>query len=203
MTFVLLALIGYSIGSIPSSYLVMRAYTGKDIRKLGTGDATATAVGMHAGWQPATCAIVAELAKAAVLVVIAHVWIGEAWAGLVILTAGVLGSSWSIWLKGGGGQGQSMACFGLLMLNYGAMLVSAAFYLLPFALTRRHPLSNHIFHFAIPVVLGVWNLSWGWALAGALMVAPPLIKQRRYGDEFAEARKAGEVGRGSVGAGAA
>jgi glycerol-3-phosphate acyltransferase PlsY len=202
MTFVLLALIGYSVGSIPSAYLTMRVYTGKDIRRLGTGNATATAVALHANWRPAAVAIIAEFAKAAVLILIARLWVGEAWAGLVILTAGVLGSSWSIWLKGGGGQGQSMMGIGLLLLSPIAMLIAGAFYLLPMALTRRHNLSDYVFRFAIPVVLWLWNGSWEWGLAGVLLVAPPVIKQWRYGDDLLEARKAREIGHGGVGAGA-
>lgn len=199
MTFLLLALVGYSIGSIPSSYLAMRSYTGKDIRKLGTGDATATAVAKHAGKRPAALAMLAEFTKAAVLILIAQVWVGEPWAGLVILTAGVLGSSWSIWLKGGGGQGQSMMCMGLLILSPIALLITGAFYLVPLAITRRHHLSDYVFRFSFPVVLWAWNGSWEWGLVGALLVAPPVIKQWRHGDDVLEAR---EIGHDGIGAGA-
>ena len=180
----------------------MRSYTGKDIRRLGTGDATATAVAKHAGKRPAALAVLAEFTKAAVLILIAQVWVGEPWAGLVILTAGVLGSSWSIWLKGGGGQGQSMMCVGLLMLSPVALLIAGAFYLVPMAITRRHHLSDHVFRFSIPVALWLWNGSWEWGLVGTLLVAPPVIKQWRRGDDVLEASEAREIGHDGIGAGA-
>jgi glycerol-3-phosphate acyltransferase PlsY len=58
-TFISLVLIGYFIGSIPSSYISMRFFTGKDIRKLGTGNATVTAVLMYGGKRPAIIAALA------------------------------------------------------------------------------------------------------------------------------------------------
>lgn len=104
-TFVILILIGYLIGSIPSSYLSMRLFTGKDIRTMGTGNATVTAVLMYGGKRPALAAFVAEIVKSAICVLIAYIMVGEIWASLVIVIAAVFGCSWSLWLKGGGGQG--------------------------------------------------------------------------------------------------
>lgn len=182
MTFLLLALIGYLIGSIPSSYLSMRLFTGRDIRALGRGEATVTAVGKYAGKAPATVAAVAEFSKALICLLIAGQMVGELWASLVILTAAVYGSSWSIWLKGAGGQGQSMMSIGLLVLSPLAMAITAAFYLVPMAITRRHFLSNQLFHLAIPVVFSLWNGSWEWTVAGCLLLLPYIVKEWAPGD---------------------
>ena len=199
MTFVLLVLIGYFIGSIPSSYLSMRFFCGTDIRKVGTGNATVTAVLMHGGKLPAVVALVAELFKAAVCILIAHLLVGEFGASLIILVSAVFGCTWSIWLKGGGGQGQTIGVFGLLLLSPIAVLIIAACYLIPVATTRRHFLSNQIFHISIPVVLWLVNGSWEWPLAGSLIVLPFFIKEWSGTDDVVEARKAG-VGHGSAGA---
>lgn len=187
MTFTLLALIGYLVGSIPSSYLAMRFFTGVDIRSVGTGEATVTAVGARGGKRPAIVAALGEFTKAALCILIAHVLVGELWASLVVVTAAVFGSSWSVWLKGNGGQGQCIMALGFLILSPIAFFVAAAFYLLPLAITRRHFLSNQIFHLAIPAVLGLWNGSWEWAVAGSLIVAPFFVKQWAVGGNVLQA----------------
>lgn len=192
--FLLLVLIGYLIGSIPASYLSMRLFTGKDLRKLGTGNATLTAVFIHGGKHPGIVALLSEIAKAGVCVLVAHFMVGEVWASMVILVAAVYGCSWSIWLRGGGGQGLTVGMSGLVMVNVLPVLIMAAFYILPMVLTRRHVLSNRLFRVSVPIVLWLWYGSWEYALAGCLLVLPSFIKQFITGDDVVEARKARTVG---------
>jgi glycerol-3-phosphate acyltransferase PlsY len=193
-TFVILILIGYLIGSIPSSYLSMRLFTGKDIRTMGTGNATVTAVLMYGGKRPALAAFVAEMVKSAICVLIAYIMVGELWASLVIVIAAVFGCSWSLWLKGGGGQGMTIGVSGLVLVNVLAVLIMAAWYILPMVVTRRHVLSNRLFRMAVPIVLWLWYDSWEYALAGCLLVMPSFIKELITGDDVVKARKADGVG---------
>jgi len=194
LTFVILILIGYFIGSIPSSYLSMRLFTGKDIRAMGTGNATVTAVLMHGGKRPALVAFVAEIAKAGICVLIAYLMVGEPWASLVIIVAAVFGCSFSIWLRGGGGQGMTIGMSGLVLINVLAVLIMAAWYILPLVVTRRHVLSNRLFRLSVPVVLWLWYDSWEFALAGCLIIMPSFVKELITGDDIVKARKADGVG---------
>jgi glycerol-3-phosphate acyltransferase PlsY len=193
-TFIFLVLIGYFIGSIPSSYLSMRFFTGKDIRTMGTGNATVTAVLMYGGKRPAIAAFVAEMAKSAICVLIAFIMVGEIWASLTIVIAAVFGCSWSIWLRGGGGQGMTIGVSGLVLVNVLAVLIMAAWYIIPMVVTRRHVLSNRLFRMAVPIVLWLWYNSWEYALAGCLLVMPSIIKELMTGDDVVKARKADGVG---------
>jgi glycerol-3-phosphate acyltransferase PlsY len=193
-TFIILILIGYLIGSIPSSYLSMRLFTGKDIRTMGTGNATVTAVLMHGGKRPALAAFVAEIVKSAICVLIAYIMVGELWASLVIVIAAVFGCSWSLWLRGGGGQGMTIGVSGLVLINVLVVLIMAAWYILPMVVTRRHVLSNRLFRMAVPIVLWLWYDSWEYALAGCLLVMPSFIKELIAGDDIVKARKADGVG---------
>jgi len=194
VTFIILILIGYLIGSIPSSYLSMRLFTGKDIRTMGTGNATVTAVLMYGGKRPALAAFVAEIVKSAICVLIAYIMVGEIWASLVIVIAAVFGCSWSLWLKGGGGQGMTIGVSGLVLVNVLAVLIMAAWYIIPMVVTRRHVLSNRLFRMAVPIVLWLWYDSWEYALAGCLLVMPSFIKELITGDDVVKARKADGVG---------
>jgi glycerol-3-phosphate acyltransferase PlsY len=193
-TFILLVLIGYFIGSIPSSYLSMRFFTGKDIRTMGTGNATVTAVLMYGGKRPAIAAFVAEMAKSAICVLIAFIMVGAIWASLTIVIAAVFGCSWSIWLKGGGGQGMTIGVSGLVLINVLVVLIMAAWYILPMVVTRHHVLSNRLFRVSVPIALGLWYTSWQYALAGCLLVMPSFLKELRTGDDVVKARKADGVG---------
>jgi glycerol-3-phosphate acyltransferase PlsY len=192
--FILLILIGYLVGSIPASYLAMRLFTGKDLRKLGTGNATLTAVFLHGGKRPGIVALLVEIAKAGVCVLVAHFMVGETWASMVVLAAAVYGCSWSIWLKGGGGQGLTVGVSGLVLVNVLPVLIMAAFYILPAVITRRHVLSNRLFRLSLPVILWLWYGSWEYGLAGCLIVLPSFIKQFITGDDVVEARKARSLG---------
>jgi len=194
MMFLFLMLIGYVIGSIPSGYLAMRLFTGSDIRRMGTGSATVTAVALHGGRRPATVALLLEIAKAVACVMIARQLVNEDWASMVILVAAVVGCSWSVWLRGGGGQGLTIGISGLVLRNPLPVLIMSVFYLLPLAVTRRHVLSNRMFRLSVPAVLGVWYGSWEWFLAGLLIVLPSFIKGWIFGDDVEEVRKADGVG---------
>ncbi len=210
MEYVLLALIGYLIGSIPSGYLAMRLFTGQDIRKIGTGNATVTAVLMRGGKRPGIAALLMEMCKSAICVLVARAMVGESAAVLVVLVAAVFGCSWSIWLKGAGGQGLTIGVTGLVLVNVLVVAIMAAFYLISSVLTKRYVLSTRLFRISIPVVLGLWygvapDLSYGvvpgasysaWQgfLAGLLIIAPSFIKERAVGDDVVAARKAGGAG---------
>jgi len=137
---------------------------------------------------------VAEIAKAAICILIAYLMVGELWASFVILVAAVFGCSFSLWLRGGGGQGMTIGVLGLVLINVLAVLIMAAWYILPLVVTRRHVLSNRLFRLSVPVVLGLWYVSWEYALAGCLLVTPSFIKEWRAGDDVVEARKADGVG---------
>lgn len=194
LTYIYLILIGYFIGSIPSSYLSMSIFTGKDIRSIGTGNATVTAVLMHGGKRPALAAFLAEIAKASICILIAYIMVGEMWAYLVILVAAVFGCNFSIWLKGKGGQGITIAVSGLVLVNVLVVLIMAAWYILPMVVTKRYVLSNRLFRLSVPVVLGLWYTSWEYALAGCLLVAPSFVKGLITGDDVIKSRKADGVG---------
>jgi len=201
MTFILLLLIGYLIGSIPCSYLSMRLLIGRDIRKLGTGQATVTAVLMHGGKRAGVIALLGEILKGVACVFVANALVGQNWAILVILVGAVYGCSWSVWLRGGGGQGLTTGMSGLVLMNVLAVLIMGAWYGIALGTTRHRILSNRLFRLSVPVALASWYWSWEYALAGSFLVLPSFIKEFSRGDDVVKAREAQGVGQNSIGAG--
>ncbi len=199
MMFVLLVLIGYLVGSIPSGYLSMRFFTGTDIRTMGTGNTTVTAVMIYGGRLPGIVAFFTEIAKAIILFFIAGFLVGETWAVLVIIIAAIFGCSWSIWLRGNGGQGLTIGISGLVLINPLPILITAISYLVPLITIKNHVLSGRIFRASFPPILGIWYSSWEWALAGLLIVAPSLLKAWVSGDDVEVAKRAEGVGHTGAG----
>jgi glycerol-3-phosphate acyltransferase PlsY len=190
---------GYLIGSIPSAYIMMHLLKRQDLRKLGTGNVTATAAIIHGGKLPGLLSILGELLKTGLCLYIAHLWVGEVWAYLVILLAAGVGEMWSIWLGGAGGQGQTIFGAGFLLLCPVPFALAALFFLMPYFITRRIRLANQIFHLAIPVMFllaglfnpapfGLGQHSWGYALAGAASCVLFFAKYRPETDDILQAQ---------------
>jgi glycerol-3-phosphate acyltransferase PlsY len=90
--------IGYLLGSIPPANIMMHLWKKQDLRKLGTGNVTSTAVIIHAGKLPGTLSLLGEVFKTFLCLFIAYLLVGELWAYLVMLVSAAVGEIWSIWL---------------------------------------------------------------------------------------------------------
>lgn len=102
-------------GSVPFSNLASRLWAGVDLRSVGNGTVSGSALARVAGWPPLVLAGVFEVAKGALGPLMA----GRGRPRLAASAAGcaVAGHNWSPWLGGAGGRGISPAM--------GALLVSA------------------------------------------------------------------------------
>lgn len=103
--YILAAVIGYLIGSIPTGYIVVKQLTGQDIRKVGSGGTGATNVRRAAGGKAALFVLFFDLHKGLVPVVIAKMlYPEEHWMHVLIAIMAVIGHSKSIFLKFAGGK---------------------------------------------------------------------------------------------------
>jgi glycerol-3-phosphate acyltransferase PlsY len=115
---ILVAAIGYLLGSIPSGPLVARARGGVDLTAHGSGRTGATNVLRTLGKRAAAIVLVADLSKGAVAVLAAGALTGQdPWAQLVAAFAAVLGHSYSPFIGFRGGRG--------VLTGIGATLVAA------------------------------------------------------------------------------
>ena len=198
--------IGYLLGSIPTAYIVMYLSKKQDLRKLGTGNVTSTAVVIHGGKLPGALSLLGEIFKTLLCLFIAYLLVNELWAYLVMLVAAAVGEIWSIWLKGAGGRGQTIFVIGFLVLCPIPFLLAGLCFLLAFFTTKRLHLSNQIFHFVTPIMLMLANLfnpamfglgqhSWGYAVAGAVLCAIFVMKHRPETDDIIQSQAWGTYSR--------
>lgn len=120
------AVIGYLLGSIPTGLLVGRIARGIDIRKYGSGKTGFTNVLRTVGARWGAVALVGDLAKGAIPVVIARLLSDEPYVQTVGGLAAAIGHDWPVFAGFQGGRGVA-ASFGAAL----AMSPIAAAALIP------------------------------------------------------------------------
>jgi glycerol-3-phosphate acyltransferase PlsY len=111
VTFVLVAVAGYLLGSIPWGVIVSRLFAGEDVRQMGSGRTGSTNVMRVAGWRLALLTGILDAFKAGVAVWLAQRLLpGNHWAAVVTGLAAVIGHIYSIFIgfKGGAGGGPTV-----------------------------------------------------------------------------------------------
>ena len=169
ITGVIAIIIAYLLGSFPSAYIVTRLATGKDIRKLGGGNAGARNVFREVGLGAAIPVAIFDVGKGVVAVAIAHWLLGSPPMQLIgvpqmfVLAAGlaaVAGHMWSIYLKFTGGNGLAATVGVLSILLSRELLIVLALILLFTVITHNPVLSLNISLLSLPV--STWFLVKSW-----------------------------------------
>ena len=149
---ILLVLIGYISGSIPSGKLLGLA-RGIDIQKRGSGNIGFANAVRVLGWPLGLCVLFFDVTKGALPVLLAGQYVDER-AQLLVGLAAIFGHIYPLWLKFHGGKGVATGLGVLLALNPPVALLGFAGYCLVFAFTRVSGLAS---------VAGSWLLlpaSW-------------------------------------------
>ena len=161
-------LIAYLLGSISAAYIVTRLVAGKDIRRLGGGNAGARNVYREVGLVAAIPVVIFDVAKGAGAVIIAE-WL-SGWPqpfvlgpGLFVLGAGlavIAGHMWSIYLKFDGGNGLAASIGVLSILLTRELLLVLGLMLIITVITRNPVLSLNISLISLPVSSSFLENSW-------------------------------------------
>ena len=118
----LVLIVAYLIGSIPTGYIIVKLFTGQDIRTIGSGSTGATNVKRVMGKKWFFTVMILDAIKGAVPVILAKV-LTTAFAGIGLLpviaaVAVILGHSKSIFLKFTGGKSVASGVGTILALNW-------------------------------------------------------------------------------------
>jgi glycerol-3-phosphate acyltransferase PlsY len=164
-------------GSIPFSNIAARRRAGVDLRDVGGGTVSGTALHGVAGFGPLAVAGVCDIAKGAVGPLVAGR--DRPVLAAVAGAAGVAGHNWSPWLGGAGGRGISVAMGSFLAHNWPGTVVLAAG-LAGGRLCRQTGLGSFVAAVALTPVLATTRGRTG-AVAGA-SVAALLVAKRVAGN---------------------
>lgn len=177
----------------------------KDLRKIGTGNVTSTAVIIHAGKLPGTLSLLGEMFKTFLCLFIAYLLVDLLWAYLLMVVSAATGEIWSVFLKGAGGRGQTIFTTGFLILCPVPFLIAALFFIFSFLITRDLHRSNQLFHFITPFTLtfaifynpalfGPGQNSWGYVIVGLAFSVLFFLKHRAENDDILQAQAAETYG---------
>jgi len=177
------ALAAYTLGSIPTGYLVGRAQ-GVDIRSLGSGNIGATNVFRFVGRTAGSVVLVVDLLKGWVAcAVVAHVAYRALAAApegsppdsifLVAAVFAVLGHNYTCWLRFRGGKGIATSAGVLAAVVPLPFLCILVVWLVTFAISRFVSLASILAALALP--LSVWltggTLTWILVTSGLTALA--------------------------------
>jgi glycerol-3-phosphate acyltransferase PlsY len=166
--YILVALLGYLLGSIPTGYLVARA-RGLDIRMVGSGNIGATNVFRILGKPAGIFVLIMDAAKGWVAVAIGTRLVAKwldaypddlhfEWLQLCAGVASVLGHNYTCWLRFKGGKGVATSAGVLLALVPWALLVIVSLWVVVLVLTRYVSLASICASAALP--LSVWLIHY-------------------------------------------
>lgn len=130
LEFIVVFITAYLIGSIPTGYIIVRAFTGQDIRTIGSGSTGATNVKRVMGKKWFFITLLLDAFKGALPVVLAALFASNFTdIGLLPVLAAVaviLGHSKSVFLKFTGGKSVASGVGTILALNWIVGLIIAA-----------------------------------------------------------------------------
>ena len=118
----IVAIIAYIVGSIPTGYLIVKAKTGEDIRKIGSGSTGATNVKRVLGKNYFFLVMLLDALKGALPVILAKIFatVGTSLglAPVIAAIAVIIGHSKSIFLQFKGGKSVASGVGTILALNW-------------------------------------------------------------------------------------
>lgn len=159
--YVLAALLGYLIGSIPTGALVARLYGGVDLTKVGSKRTGATNVLRTLGPVAAALVLLGDISKGVAAVLLcALVAAPDAWTQSAAGLAAVLGHAYSPFLGFKGGRGVATGLGGLLALSPPSAGLATVVGIVTIAATRYVSLGS-----ILGTLVGAGALAFG-ALSG-------------------------------------
>ena len=100
---ILLVLLGYVLGSVPTGYLVGRAF-GVDVREVGSGNIGTANVLRAAGKTAGVLTLAGDMLKGLAPVVVARLSTENEWLIAAVAFAAVIGHCWPVFLRFQGGK---------------------------------------------------------------------------------------------------
>ncbi len=187
LTYLAIALLSYLIGALPVAYLVVKLLTGRDLRRLGTGNVGVMNTVRHAGLPAGMLAFLGEGSKGIGALSVARVLAGTPEAYSLAGIMAFIGVNWPVFTGFHGGRGTTLAVFVAVVLMWQVVVVLGVLWLVMYRLRHDNFFATRVNIIALPFVTAmvVWATGASWAyvtlaLAGALVA---LSRHRRETDD--------------------
>ena len=146
------ALGAYLLGCFTTGYYLVRWWSGRDLRQLGSGTVGARNAGRTLGWQGFLLTMLGDAAKGAVAVAGTQYFThDDRLAGLALVSV-VIGHIWPAQLHFHGGKGIATSLGGLGMYEFRLALAVAFCFVLMYALVRKTVMSGLFAFTCLPLI---------------------------------------------------
>ncbi|MCI8361918.1 MAG: glycerol-3-phosphate 1-O-acyltransferase PlsY [Clostridia bacterium] len=159
LTYIIIAIIAYLLGSISFSVIISKKMAGFDVRQKGSGNAGTTNVLRSVGKKAAIITLILDVLKGVVAILVAYI-VGKIAnnldKSLLIQIAGIaviIGHTFPIFFGFKGGKGIATSLGVLLMTNWNIGLICLVFALVLMALTRIVSLGSIAAAILFPVLI--------------------------------------------------
>jgi len=182
----------YLLGSIPFSFLVVKAFSGADIRQHGSRNVGATNVARTFGKTPGVIALLLDISKGFGAVILAR-WLTSSpqwpfvsgvdaspwhqrsfWIALAGLIS-VLAHMFPVWLRFHGGKGVATATGAFLAIDPLTVLAAAIVFLIVLLSTRFVSLASMVSAASIPVFFRFLTHAPFWTIVISIVIAMLII----------------------------
>ena len=153
---VLLVVLSYLIGAVPTGLVLVRLLRGEDIRRHGSGNIGTVNVLRVAGPATAVTVLIVDILKGLIPVLLAVRLEAAPWVIVACALAAIAGHNWSVFLGFTGGKGIATSFGVLLGLSWPAAVVAAAVWVVAVAITRYASLGSLVAVASVPFTL--WRL---------------------------------------------
>jgi glycerol-3-phosphate acyltransferase PlsY len=171
MVTIILVVVGYVLGSIPTGVLIARWQKGVDIRQHGSGNIGMTNVLRAVGKGAAALTLVGDVAKGLVPVLLADASLLSPWAiGLVALAA-VVGHMYPLFAGFHGGKGVATTLGAFIPLLLAPLLTAFVVWVACLAIRRQVSLASLAAAASLPVAALLWHAPAAYVLYAGMASA--------------------------------
>ena len=176
---ILILILAYLLGSIPFSLIIARLFKGIDIRNHGSGNIGATNVLRTVGKKEATLALIADILKGVLPVLLATFVLEDFWISATAILV-VLGHVFPIFAGFKGGKGVATTLGALIVIIPSGVIISLIVWLLVLVVFRYASLASMIAAIALPAVC--WGLNTPLAFTAAASINAVIILLKHTGN---------------------
>ncbi len=199
--YVILGVAAYLLGSVPVALIMSAVIKQTDLRNIGSGNLGVLNTMFNVGKLPGVLTIAGHGVLAALAVFLAG-WFPESWfpagwrypadwwvpvlddTALMVAMAGLTaGNMWQLFAKFRGSRGSTTVGWALLVAAPPMLLVLFGVWLAAILALRRNVPAARVLHAAIPVVFGLMQWSWTFAIGGVIIAAMLTLKVAMSGDD--------------------
>lgn len=185
LTYVLIGLASYLLGSIPFGYLLVRLFLKEDIRAKGSGNIGATNVIRSGAKKLGALTFFLDACKGAVAVLllsrIALAPVPRQNAVALAALCAILGHIYTVWLRFKGGKGVATALGVFLALAPYAALAGLAAFVLVFVVSKYVSLASIFAAIVFPIcAMLLPHAPYGPWLTAVIILAPIIVIARHH-----------------------